>query len=154
MTASCPAQTALAKRASLCLAVFAAMLVLSGSDAQANGGAKHDFRLFPTVGTPTTTFRVTFSAPFRTNGDDTDYTLEGVGPRGCPNVFEFTTRPIRRGERVVMRLTPFDDLYFNTRRTWCRGSYVGYVYFVGESEDRIVGYFRFGVGRSPVSLEP
>jgi len=52
-----------------------------------------------------------------------------------------------------MRLTAFDDLFLNTRRTWCRGSYVGYVYFSGLTEDRIIGYFRFGVGRTPVSLE-
>ena len=117
-------------------------------------GERNDFSVFPTVGTPTTMFRATFSAPFNANDEDTWYALEAVGPRGCPSVFEVTGRPISRGDRVVMRLTAFDDLFLNTRRTWCRGSYVGYVYFSGETDNRIVGYFRFGVGRSPASLEP
>jgi hypothetical protein len=154
VTGSCTAQNTLRKRARLCLLLLAAALVPGGSDAQANGGEKYDFRVFPTVGTPTTTFRATFSAPFRANDEDTWYALEAVGPRGCPSVFEVTGRQIRRGDRVVMGLTPLDDLFLNTRRTWCRGSYVGYVYFFGETQDRIIGYFRFGVGRTPVSLEP
>ena len=153
MTGWCRAQNALRKRARLCLVVFAATLVLGGSDAQARVGANYDFRSFPAVGTPTTMFRVTFIAPFRANDDDTWYALEAVGPRGCPSVFEVTAREIRRGDRVEMRLTAFDDLFLNTRRTWCRGSYVGYVYFSGETENRIIGYFRFGVGRTPVNLE-
>ena len=152
MTGSCPAQTALAKRVCLWLAVFAATLVLSGSDAHANGGAQHDFRFFPTVGTPTTTFRISFSAPIATiPADDIGYVVEAVGPRRCPNIFDFTERLYRRGDRVVFRLTPF-DLYFNDRRTWCRGTYAGYVYHDGR--DAVIGYFRFGVGRTPVSLEP
>ena len=85
MTGWCRAQNALRKRARLCLVLFAAALVLGGSDAQASGGAKDDFRFFPTVGTPTTMFRVTFSAPFRANDEDTWYALEAVGPRGCPS---------------------------------------------------------------------
>jgi hypothetical protein len=154
VTGSWTPQKALTKRARLCLVVLAAALVLGGSDAQANGGARYHFRVFPTVGTPTTMFRATFIAPFRANDQDTWYALEAVGPRGCPSIFEVTGRPIRRGDRVVMRLTAFDDLFLNTRRTWCRGSYIGYVYFSGETMDRTVGYFRFGVGRRPVSLGP
>jgi len=154
VTGSCRARSRLRKRARLCLVVLTAVIALSGSDVQANGGAKYDFRFFPTVGTPTTTFRATFSAPFRANDVDTWYALEAVGPRGCPSVFEVTGRQVRRGDRVVMRLTAFDDLFLNTRRTWCRGSYVGYVYFSGETEDTIIGYFRVGGGRTPVSLEP
>jgi hypothetical protein len=154
VTDSCTAQNGLRKRARLSLVVIAAALVLGGSDAQANGGAKYDFRFFPTIGTPTTMFRATFSAPLRADDVDTWYSLEAVGPRGCPSVFEVSTGRVRRGDRVVMRLTASDDLFLNSRRTWCRGSYVGYVYFSGETEDRIIGYFRFGVGRTPVNLEP
>jgi hypothetical protein len=154
MTGSVQRQTARRTRARLGLVALCATIVILGSGAEANGGAKYDFRFFPTVGTPTTMFRVTFSAPFRANDEDTWYALEAVGPRGCPSVFEVTGRAIRHGDRVEMRLTPFDDLFLNTRRTWCRGSYVGYVYFSGETQDRIIGYFRFGVGRTPVSLEP
>jgi hypothetical protein len=141
------------RRGGLGLVVLLATVAVGGGVAEANGGAKYDFRFFPTVGTPTTMFRVTFSAPFRANDTDTWYALEAVGPRRCPSVFEFTGRRIRRGDRVVMRLTAFDDLFLNIRRTWCRGSYVGYVYFSGLTADRIIGYFRFGVGRTPVSLE-
>jgi hypothetical protein len=144
------------QRARLCVAVVFATFVVGGSAAEANGGAKYDFRMFPRVGTPTTTFRVSFSAPFAANASDTDYTVEAVGPRRCPSIFDFTMRPIRRGDHVVIKLTPFDDLYFNNRRTWCRGSYVGYVYYTApiDEPDKRIGYFRFGVGRSPVSLEP
>jgi len=134
------------------VALFASF-VFAGGDAQANGGAKYDFRLFPSVGTPTTTFRVSFAAPFRADGEDTSYELEAVGPRGCPSIYEYTRGRVGRGDRVVMKLTPLDDLYLNTRRTWCRGSYVGYVYYFGKTENRRIGYFRFGVGRTPVSLE-
>ena len=154
MTGWCIDQNAPGKKARLCLIVLAAALALGASDAQANGGAKYDFRFLPTVGTPTTMFRATFSAPFRANDEDTWYALEAVGPRGCPSVFAVTGRQIARGDRVVMRLTAFDTLFLNTRRTWCRGSYAGYVYFSGETQNRIIGYFRFGVGRTPVSLEP
>jgi hypothetical protein len=51
-------------------------------------------------------------------------------------------------------LTPFEDLYFGNRRRWCRGSYVGYVYWTAPfyEPDRLIGYFEFGVRRSPVSL--
>jgi hypothetical protein len=136
------------------LVLFAAFGI-AGGVAEANGGARYDFRAFPSVGTPTTTFRVSFSAPFAADDTDTYYVLEGVGPRGCPTLYELTSRRIRRGDRVVMRLTAFDDLYFGERRRWCRGAYVGYVYWVApfDERDRLVGYLRFGVGRSPVSLE-
>jgi hypothetical protein len=134
--------------------VFAA-LATGGGVAHANGGAKYDFRVSPSVGTTTTTFRVTFSAPFRANGDDTEYTLEAVGPRRCASVFEISGS-VRRGDRVVMRLTPSDDILIPDRihRRWCRGAYVGYVYYTSADLDfRLIGYFSFGVGRSPVSLE-
>jgi hypothetical protein len=125
-------------------------------DAQANGGAKYDFRFFPRVGTPTTTFRIVFTAPFSADADDTDYTLEGVGPRGCASLFEFTMEPISRGERVVLRLTAPDDIFIPAggRSRWCRGAYVGLVYYSNLSgSDKYIGSFSFGVGRSPVSLE-
>jgi|SRR5215211_1485730 len=141
-------------RAPLSLLALFTTFVLAAAVAQANGGAKYDFRTFPTVGTPTTTFRVSFTAPSPINGNDTDYILEGVGPRGCPTLYEFVGHRVRRGDRVVMRLTAFDDLYFNERERWCRGSYVGYVYYSGTDDDKLVGYVRFGVGRAPVSLEP
>ena len=140
------------KRTRRCLVLLCVTFVLGGGDAYANGDAKYDFKTFPTVGTPTTTFRVSFSAPFRTYRGNSDYTLEGVGPRGCPSLFDIVGRVVCRGERVVIRLTPFEDLYFNSRATWCRGSYVGYVY--NDDRDRVIGYFRFGVGSSPASLEP
>ena len=156
MTGSVRRPSALLKRVPAGLVALFASCVLGGGAAEANGGARYDFRMFPTVGKPTTSFRVTFTAPFRTDGNETYYTLEAVGPRRCPNVFEFTLNPTRRGDRVVMRLTPFDDLYFNTRRTWCRGGYVGYVYYSApiDEPDKVIGYFRFGVERAPVSLEP
>jgi hypothetical protein len=141
-------------RAPLILLVLCTSFVLGGAVAQADGAAKYDFRTFPSVGTPTTTFRVSFTAPAPADGSDTDYILEGVGPRGCPTLYEFVGHRVRRGDRVVMRLTAFDDLYFNERERWCRGSYVGYVYYSGTSNDKLVGYVRFGVGRTPVSLEP
>ena len=142
MPSWCPARSTLRKRARLCLVGFFAALVLGGSDAQANGGAKYDFRFFPTIGTPTTTFRVVFTAPHRSNGDDTWYEVDGVGPRGCPSIYEVTNRRIRRGDRVVMRLTPLNDLYLNTRETWCLGSYVGYVYFEGYAISGQLGALR------------
>ena len=149
----CTHHPAAAKRVGLGLAALIAACAFGGAGAQANGGAKHDFRLSPSIGTPTTTFRVSFSAPFRTDPEEEfEYIVEGVGPRRCPNLFDFTVRRYHRGDRVVITLTP-RDLYFNNRRTWCRGAYVGYVYFSGASQDTIIGYFRFGVGRAPVSLE-
>jgi hypothetical protein len=140
------------KRALFWLVVLGAVFALAGGDARANGGAKYDFRVVPSVGRPTTTFRVSFTAPFRTYRGNSDYTLEGVGPSRCPSLFDFVGRVVRRGERVVIRLTPFEDLFFNTRSTWCLGSYVGYVY--NDDRNRVIGYFRFGVERAPVSLEP
>ena len=127
-----------------------------GGDAQAEGRAKYNFRVSPRVGTPTTTFRATFKAPFPADGRNTDYTLEGVGPSGCASVWQFTTSPVRRGQRVVLRLRALNSLYFGFHHTWCRGSYVGYVYYTspGFQPDRLIGYFSFGVGRRPVSLEP
>lgn len=153
MTGSSTDTNARAQRAHLTSAVAVIALAASligGAEAQANGD---DLRVSPLAGTPTTTFQVTLTAPFRTDGSSTDYTLEAVGPRSCPSLFEFTTRPTRRGDRVVMTLTAFDDLFFEVRRLWCRGSYVGYVYFRGPRRDTMIGYFSFGVGRSPVSLE-
>ena len=127
-----------------------------GDDAQADGGAKYNFRILPRVGTPTTTFRVSFKAPFPADGRNTDYTLEGVGPPGCASVFEFTMGRVRRNQTVVLQLTALDDLYFGFRRTWCRGSYIGYVYYTspGFHPGRLIGYFSIGVGRFPVSLTP
>jgi hypothetical protein len=127
-----------------------------GGEAQAVAQAKYNFRLSPRVGTPTTTFRATFKAPFPADGVNTDYTLEGVGPPGCASVWQFTRGPVRRGQRVVLRLIAVNSLYFGFRRTWCRGSYVGYVYYTspGFQPDRLIGYFSFGVGKPPVSLAP
>jgi hypothetical protein len=129
---------------------------IRAGDTQAEGQAKYNFRFFPRVGSPTTTFRATFKAPFAADGVNTDYTLEAVGPPGCASVFEFTARRVRRGQRVVLTLTALNDLYFGFRRTWCRGSYVGYVYYTspGFQPDRLIAYFSFGVGRPPVSLAP
>jgi hypothetical protein len=54
-----------------------------------------------------------------------------------------------------MTLTASDDLYFGFRRRWCPGAYVGYVYRANLSTgpETAIGYFSFGVGRNPVSLE-
>jgi hypothetical protein len=149
----------------LAAATAGAQAVVGGSDAQVAAGAKYDFRVFPRVGTATTTFRVTFNAPYRTDGEDSDYFLEGVGPPRCPQLFEATVEPTRRGDRVELELTAANDLFlaFQRRRAqgqrdaavrWCRGSYVGYVYWSGLATTRFIGYFSFGVGRSPVSLGP
>jgi hypothetical protein len=144
------------KRASLTFLVFVTMLaasLLGGGAAQANGGARYDFRVFPRVGKPTTTFRISFTAPFPAIRADTDYFLEAVGPRRCPSLFEYAGVRVRRGDRVVLRLTSSDDLYFRSRRRWCRGSYVGFVNWSGPGlQERVIGYFSFGVGRFPVSL--
>ena len=147
-----------AKRAQLTFVVAMTVLaaaLIGGGDAQAYGAAKYDFRVFPRVGTPTTTFRVAFNAPYPADGDATYYSLEAVGPRRCANVFEFTGSTVSL-DRVVLKLTPSDDLYFGNRRRWCRGSYVGYVYYTSPADlpDRLIGYFSFGVGRFPVSLAP
>ncbi len=129
---------------------------IRAGDTQAEGRAKYNFRFSPRVGTPTTTFRATFKAPFPADGVNTDYTLEGVGPRGCASIFRFTMGRVRRGQRVVISLRAVNSLYFGFRRTWCRGSYVGYVYYTspGFQPDRLIGYFSFGVGTPPVSLAP
>ena len=155
MTVSCTDRHKWAKPARLMFVAavgITGVLLTGGADAQANGGARYDFRVFPRVGTPATTFRVAFTAPFRGGVDE--YTLEAVGPRRCPSVFEFPRGLVRRGDRVVMRLTPSDDLYFRSRRRWCRGTYVGYVSYTPPASlsDRVIGYFSFGVGRYPVSL--
>jgi hypothetical protein len=141
-------------RAPLTLLALFTTFVLAAAVAQAAEAAKYNFTTFPTVGKPGTAFRVSFTAPAAIDGNNTDYILEGVGPRGCPTLYEFVGHRVSRGDRVVMRLTAFDDLYFNERQLWCRGSYFGYVYYSGTSDDKLVGYVRFGVGRVPVSLEP
>jgi hypothetical protein len=146
-------------------ATAGAKAVIDAGDAQTDGRAKYDFRVTPRVGKATTTFRATFNAPFRSDGEDSNYFLEGVGPPRCPQLLEITLEPTRRGDRVELALTAADDLFFAYRRQradkrrdaevrWCRGSYVGYVYFSGLASDRFIGYFSFGVGRSPVSLAP
>jgi hypothetical protein len=148
----------------LAAATAGAQAVVDGGDAQTDGRAKYDLEISPRVGKATTTFRVTFTAPFRTDGEDTDYFLEGVGPPRCPQLLEIA-EPTRRGDRVELELTAANDLFFAFQRRraqgrrdaavrWCRGSYVGYVYWTGLATDRFIGYFSFGVGRSPVSLRP
>lgn len=139
----------------LAAATAGAQAVIDGGGAQTDGRAKYDLQVSPRVGKATTTFRVTFNAPFRTDGEDSNYTLEGVGPPRCPSLLEMTLdEPTRRGDRVELTLTPANDVFFAFRRRWCRGSYVGYVYFSGLVSDRFIGYFSFGVGRAPVSLAP
>ena len=136
-------------------AITVLALVMRGGDAQANGSAKYDFRVVPRVGTPTTTFRVTFTAPFRADGEQSNYALDGVGPPRCPSIYKLGIGPTRRGDRVVLKLTPSDTLWFGSHRRWCRGAYVGYVYYGAPgTDDKFIGYFSFGVGQSPVSLEP
>lgn len=150
----------------LAAATAGAQAVIDGKDAQTDGRAKYDLEISPRVGKATTTFRVTFTAPFRTDGVDSDYVLDGVGPPRCPQLLEFAPEPARRGDRVELVLTAADDVYFHASRRqgaqrrrgadvrWCRGSYVGIVSFSGLASDRFIGYFSFGVGRSPVSLGP
>jgi hypothetical protein len=113
--------------------------------------AKYRFRLTPHVGRSTTTFKAIFRAPLATDGLDTDYYLEAVGPPACPSIFELSGA-VQAGQRVVLRLTPADDIMITYRKRWCRGSYIGYVYWSGPDSDKMIGYFRFGVGRRPVSL--
>jgi hypothetical protein len=113
--------------------------------------AKYGFRLTPHVGRSNTTFKAIFRAPLATDGSDTDYYLEGVGPPACPSLFELSGA-VQAGQRVVLRLTPSNDIMITYRRRWCRGSYIGYVYWSGLDSDKMIGYFRFGVGRRPVSL--
>jgi hypothetical protein len=139
----------------LAAATAGAQAVTDGSSGQAPQAAKYDFRVFPRVGTPATTFRVTFTAPFPADGRNTDYSLEGVGPPRCASLFEFSTGRTRRGDRVVLTLTPDDDLFLMSRPRWCPGSYIGYVYYAGPGfRTPLIGYFSFGVGRFPVSLTP
>jgi hypothetical protein len=113
--------------------------------------AKYGFRLTPHVGKSRTTFKAIFTAPLATDGEWTDYYLEAVGPPACASIFELSGA-VQAGQRVVLRLTPSNDIMITNRLRWCRGSYVGYVYWSGEDFDKMIGYFRFGVGRWPVSL--
>jgi hypothetical protein len=109
-------------------ATAGAQAVAGGGAAQAQRDARYDLRVFPRVGTPTTTFRAT--------------------------IFEFSLGRVRRGDRVTLTLTP-DDLFIRSRPRWCPGSYVGYVYYAGPGfRTPLIGYFSFGVGRAPVSLAP
>jgi hypothetical protein len=138
----------------LAAATAGARAVIEGGSAQAGGAPKYDFRISPRVGTPATTFRVTFNAPFPADGTRTEYIVEGVGPRGCVALYEVASGRIRRGDRVVLTLTADDDFYFRGHQSWCRGSYIGYVWHSSPQVERVIGHFSFGVGRSPVSLEP
>jgi hypothetical protein len=118
--------------------------------------ARYGLRVTPSVGKPTTTFKVSFRAPLAAVGAESDYVLEGIGPPGCASIFEYR-ETARRGERVVLRLTPDDDILLPERlhRRWCRGSYVAVVYWsseTGAETDRLLGVLSFGVGRSPISL--
>jgi hypothetical protein len=137
-------------------AIISILAIAAGTQAPAAAAQEGaGLKAFPRIGKPRTIFRVSFTAPFAANGRNTDYLLEAVGPRNCASVFEFSG-PVERGEKVVMRLTPFDDIVLpGIRRRWCRGSYVGYVYYQtpGFEPNKMIGYFRFGVGRAPVSLE-
>ena len=116
-------------------------------------GAKYDFQVSPSVGTPRTTFKVSFRAPFSADGIRRSYDLSAIGPPGCVQVYEFASR-VRRGRRVVMRLTPLDDILLPTRliTRWCRGAYVGYVDFTGPRRSLVIGTFSFGVDHQPVNL--
>ena len=120
--------------------------------------AKYGFKVSPRVGGPRTVFKVSFVAPVEVDGFEEDYWLEGIGPPLCPVLFETSGRE-RSGKRVVMPLTPHDDLssFTNIPRVdrWCRGTYVGVVYFTDDTSvnDSIIGRFRFRVGpRPPLGL--
>jgi hypothetical protein len=117
--------------------------------------AKYGFKASPRVGGPTTTFRLSFVAPFAANGRNAEYFVEGIGPSSrCPEIYDFGGHAVR-GRREVLRLTPRDDIVLARRSRWCRGSYVGVVYFqdtTSNSDNVLIGYFSFGVGRFPISL--
>jgi hypothetical protein len=110
--------------------------------------AKYGLKVSPRVGGPRTVFKVSFVAPIAVDGAESEYWLEGIGPPLCPALIEFSGRA-GRGKRVVLRLTPRDDLspFTNVRRVvrWCRGTYVGVVYLSNDT-DFLIGRFRFRVG--------
>jgi hypothetical protein len=114
--------------------------------------AKYGLKVSPWVGGPRAVFKVSFVAPAAVDGRETDYYLDAIGPPPCPAIFEFSGRAAR-GKRVVMRLTPRDDLspFANVPGVvrWCRGSYVGVVYLKYTREDEpnlLLGRIRFRVG--------
>jgi hypothetical protein len=140
------------RRLCFSLIAVAALIMVGAVPAE----ARYGLRVTPTVGGPATTFKVSFRAPRAAVGSDSDYLLEGIGPPGCAQLFEYR-ETARRGERIVMRLTPDDDILLPARIThrWCRGSYVALVYWSSESgaqTDQLIGVLGFGVGRPPVSL--
>jgi hypothetical protein len=142
--------------AALIRAVLPALLaVVTLTLGAAEAHAKYGFNVTPKVGTRTTAFTVTFRAPFTVDGMNTEYLLEAVGPPACASVFDFSGAA-RRGRRVTLHLTPQDDVFLPSwiHHRWCRGAYVGYVYYQapGMQPNRVIGYFSIGVGRSPVKL--
>ena len=131
------------------LAALSACLVVAPA-----ADAKYGFKVSPRIGKTNSVFKISFIAPRDADGSQTNYLLEGIGPRRCPQLFEFGGRATR-GKREVLRLTAGDDLVFANRTRWCRGTYVGVVYWQSSGPNAnniLIGYFRFGVRRSPVSL--
>jgi len=109
--------------------------------------AKYGFTVFPRLGAPASAFQVSFVAPWSADGDNTEYWVDVVGPPACAQVSDTGGRA-RRGQREVLRLTAGDDLLLpRFRSRWCRGSYVGLVYWqtLADAPNRYVGYVRFRV---------
>ena len=85
--------------------------------------------VYPEVSGVRTTFTVSFRAPFAANRAGTFYDVTLRGPGRCRHVFEATLGRVRRGERVVIRLTPSSIEPLRTRRRWCPGRYRGVLEF-------------------------
>jgi hypothetical protein len=129
------------------LSVSVAVVGISLVAVPAAGAARYGFTVSPRIGTPATEFKVSFVAPWSADGDNTEYWVEVVGPPACAQVSDTGGRG-RRGQPEVLQLTARDDLLLpRSRSRWCRGSYVGLVYWqtLADAPNRYVGYVRFRV---------
>ena len=110
--------------------------------------------LLPKKGGLKQKFVVKFRAPLAAvDSADEFYVVDVRGPRGCRQVMEFTMDDVAAGERVVLRLTPRDDIFPLGRRSrWCPGRYSGVVVWCpcadGDTRDeQLVGRVSFRVLR-------
>ena len=105
--------------------VVAALGLVGGADARFHNTRE----TYPRVGGVRTSFFVSFRAPFAAGRAGSFYDVTLRGPGRCRRVFDATLGPIRRGERVVLRLTPSTIEPLGTRRRWCPGRYRGVIEF-------------------------
>jgi hypothetical protein len=117
---------------------------------------QYDASFSPLEGDAQTIFTAPFTAPLKSNGYGSWYSLEAYGPPGCADAVS-NSGLVMKGEATTLYLQRRDIFLPAVSRAWCPGAYIANLIWHGRGGTKfvLIGNFTFHVrGKSAPATAP